>query len=85
MKNLEKLLESKLIRDYYYIPLSDLGYEDEEGDRLVVNINTTDELVLDIVNKSETIEKELEKHAHNMEILNEIIISIYIIFYYISS
>lgn len=66
MKNLEKLLESKLIRDYYYIPLSDLGYEDEEGDRLVVNINTTDELVLDIVNKSETIEKELEKHGWYM-------------------
>ena len=66
MKNLEKLLESKLIEDYYYIPLSDLGYEDEEGDRLVVNINTTDDFDTDFAN-CETIEKELEKHGWYME------------------
>ena len=65
MEELESLLESNLIESYEFIPLTDLGY-DEEGDRLVVTIKTTGNLDTDF-DLCDTIENQLEKLGWSME------------------
>ena len=63
MTNLEKVLAN--VKDYELIPLTDLGYEDEEGDRLIMTINTTDNIDNDF-NTCDEIEKAMEENGWYM-------------------
>lgn len=59
MKNYEKVLREN-IEDYNLVPLTDLGYEDEEGDRLVITIKRTDDISKDLDTSNEIV-KAFEK------------------------
>jgi hypothetical protein len=63
MKNLEKLLEN--VKNYELIPLTDLGYEDEEGDRLVMTIKRTDSVNNDLDTCNEIV-KAMEENGWDM-------------------
>jgi hypothetical protein len=63
MTDLERVLEN--VKDYQLIPLTDLGYEDEEGDRLVMTINTTDNISNDLDTCNEIV-KVMEENGWYM-------------------